>query len=236
MKVLLIIPAYNESNNLIRIMDDVEKYNYDAIIINDHSTDNTEQLCNKNNYPFITLISNLGIGGAVQTGYKYADKHDYDIAVQFDGDGQHNIADIEKLITPIKNNEADFVIGSRFIYQSNEGFKSTFFRRIGIRLISKIIGIVCKQKITDPTSGFRAANKKVIRLFSNIYPVEYPEPESTVYLIKNKYRVKEIKTIMNERVEGKSSIRKFKSLYYMINVILSIIVLGFSYLKGDDNK
>ncbi|MCR0263987.1 glycosyltransferase family 2 protein [[Clostridium] innocuum] len=235
MKVLLIIPAYNESNNLNKIMNDIAKYNYDAIIINDHSIDNTEELCIKNNYPFITLISNLGIGGAVQTGYKYAEKHNYDIAIQFDGDGQHNIADVEKLIKPIKNNTADFVIGSRFLHKNEEGFKSTVSRRIGIKLISLIIGFVCKQKITDPTSGFRAANKKIIHLFSDLYPVEYPEPESTVYLIKNNYRVKEIDTIMNERIEGKSSIRALKSLYYMINVILSIIVLGFSYLKGDEH-
>lgn len=232
MKVLLIIPSYNEEDNVLKNYNKIVSFNkkskikYDAIIINDGSKDKTEQICKDNNLPFISLIHNLGIGGAVQTGYKYAFDNNYDIAVQFDGDGQHDVNFVKNIIDPIMNNEADMTIGSRFIDKKSSKFKSSFSRRIGIKLISFFIKLVTRKKIYDTTSGFRAVNKKIIKEFANEYPVEYPEPITTVEAIKNGYNVKEIPVSMNERENGTSSIKTWKNIYYMLNVIISIIITG----------
>ena len=235
-KVLLIIPAYNEEECILKTYQEIEKYNknnknpYDVIVINDGSKDKTSEICHKNNIPVIDLIHNLGIGGAVQTGYKYAYKKGYDIAVQFDGDGQHNIKYVEKIIDPIIKNEADMVIGSRFIENINT-FKSTKARRIGIKIISSLIKIITGKRILDTTSGFRAVNKEIIKDFQESYPVEYPEPLTTAELLKKKYRIKEVSVEMNEREGGTSSIRKWKTVYYMVNVILSLIIIGLRRYK-----
>ena len=180
MKVLIIIPAYNEELNIEKAVKKIIEYNkksnheIDYIIINDGSTDNTLEICKENKFNVINLINNLGIGGAVQTGYKYACYNDYDVAIQFDGDGQHDEIYIDKLVEEIEKGN-DFVIGSRFVSELSK-FKSTGIRRIGIKILSFFISICTKKKIYDPTSGFRAANKKVIKIFANNYPLEYPEP------------------------------------------------------------
>lgn len=233
MKILLIIPSYNEEDNVLNNYNKIVDYNkkndtkYEAIIINDGSVDKTEEICVKNNIPHVRLIHNLGIGGAVQTGYKYALEHDYDIAVQFDGDGQHDIRYVKDIIKPIVDGHADMVIGSRFIDKSSSDFKSSKARRMGISIISFFMKIVTGKKIYDTTSGFRAVNKKLISEFSNNYPVEYPEPVSTTRVLKNNYIVDEVPVSMNERENGVSSISAWKSVYYMINVVLSIIIIGF---------
>lgn len=232
MKVLLIIPSYNEEENVLNNYKKIINYNkknklkLDAIVINDGSTDKTEEICKKNNIPYISLVHNLGIGGAVQTGYKYALENNYDIAVQFDGDGQHDVNYVKHIIEPIINNECDMVIGSRFIDKQSSEFKSSFARRIGISIISFFMKLFTRKKVYDTTSGFRAVNKKIIKLFSNDYPVEYPEPVSTVEILKSGYFVKEVPVSMNERENGISSIKAWKKIYYMLNVILSIIVTG----------
>ena len=232
MKVLLIIPSYNEEENVLnnykRIIKHNEKYktNYDVIIVNDGSKDKTEKICKENNIPYISLIHNLGIGGAVQTGYKYAYEHGYDVAVQFDGDGQHDVRYVENIIKPIKDKKADMVIGSRFIDKRSSEFKTSRARRIGIKLISFFIKIITKKKIYDTTSGFRAVDKKLIERFASNYPVEYPEPVSTTEVLRLGYRVEEIPVSMNERENGVSSIKAWKNVYYMINVILSIVIIG----------
>ena len=237
MKVLLIIPSYNEEGNVLSNYNKILNYNkrikfkYDAIVINDGSKDRTEEICRENNIPYISLVQNLGIGGAVQTGYKYALDNEYDIAVQFDGDGQHDISYVKKIIDPIINNEADMIIGSRFIDKSSSVFKSSFARRIGIRLISFFIKLTTGKKVYDTTSGFRAVNKKIIKEFANDYPVEYPEPITTVEIIKKGYRVKEVPVSMNERENGTSSIKTWKNIYYMLNVIISIIITGIGGKK-----
>lgn len=238
-KILLIIPAYNEEKAINKTVDKILEYNkknktnYDVIVINDGSKDNTENVLIENNIPHIKLIHNLGIGGAVQTGYKYALENNYDIAIQFDGDGQHNVEYVKNIIEPIIKNKADLVIGSRFIDKNSSEFKSTFARLIGIRIISFFIKMVTKKRIYDCTSGFRACNKKVIEHFSHTYPTEYPEPVSSVDLLKNKYMIEEIPVSMNKREEGTSSISSYKKAYYMINVILSIFVL---WLRGENNE
>lgn len=238
-KILLIIPAYNEGKIILKTYKKIIEYNqnnqtnYDVIVINDGSTDYTEKVLLLNKIPHIQLIHNLGIGGAVQTGYKYAFENDYDIAIQYDGDGQHNVEYIGTIIKPILEKKADLVIGSRFIDLNSCDFQSTGIRKIGIRLISFIIKLVTHRRILDTTSGFRACNKRTIEHFSHTYPSEYPEPVSTVDLLKNKYKIQEVAVNMNKREEGISSINSWKSVYYMINVILSIIVLA---LRGENDE
>jgi Glycosyltransferases involved in cell wall biogenesis len=227
-RVLIIIPAYNEEESILDTVHKIKKYNtdLDVIVINDGSKDNTETICKNNDIPYITLIHNLGIGGAVQTGYKYAMKNNYDIAVQFDGDGQHEIESLEEMLNPIMSGEADFVIGSRFVKESKSTFKSSFSRRMGIKLISHTIKIVTGKKVYDVTSGYRACNRQIIEDFAISYPVEYPEPITNTELLKKKKRVLEVPALMYERQGGKSSIRSWKNIYYMVNILLSICIIG----------
>lgn len=236
-KILIIIPAYNEEDCILKTYNSIIKYNndkntnYDVIVINDGSKDSTEDVLINNNIPHVRLINNLGIGGAVQTGYKYALYNNYDIAIQFDGDGQHDIKCVSKLIKPILNGEVDFTIGSRFVDNKSSKFKSSFLRRLGIKLISFSTRMVTGKKIYDTTSGFRTCNKEIIERFSSSYPTEYPEPITNVELLKMGYRLKEIPVSMNEREGGVSSIRAWKTVYYMINVILSIFIIGIRRYK-----
>lgn len=226
----MIIPAFNEEKNILKVFEKcrIRKDLVDVLVINDGSTDNTKNILETYGIPHVNLIENVGIGGAVQTGYKYAYQNGYEIAIQFDGDGQHNIEFVEKLVIPIENGGADFVIGSRFLEKSMTGFKSSASRRVGIKIISALIKKCTGKVITDPTSGFRAANRKVMREFSGNYPTEYPEPDSIVVLLKRGYSVKECPVIMNERKGGTSSIKSWKNVYYMINVCLSILLTTFS--------
>lgn len=228
-KVILIIPAHNEEASIEKTISSIKGYDY--IVVNDGSTDRTEQILIKNNYNHLNLSFNLGIGGAVQTGYKYALENGYDIAVQFDADGQHDAKSINDLIQPIKDNTANFVIGSRFIRKNSDNFKSSFMRRVGIRLISNVIFIFSKTRIYDTTSGFRAADKKVITHFAENYPKEYPEPVSDYELIKLGYKVIEAPVKMHKREAGKSSIHTWKSAYYVINVLLSIFIIKIRRIK-----
>lgn len=229
-KVLLIIPAYNEEKNILTVYKNICDYNkkaktkLDVVFINDGSIDATEKILCENNINHIKLIQNLGIGGAVQTGYKYALYNDYDIAIQFDGDGQHNVNYVEALIKPILEENVDMTIGSRFIDSSSSEFKSSFLRRVGIKLISSCIHFKTRVRIYDTTSGFRASNKNAIAMFAIHYPLEYPEPISSVDVILSGMKIKEVPVSMNERLAGKSSINSWKNVYYMVNVVLSILL------------
>lgn len=224
MKILVIIPAYNEEKNIVNVVNNLKDKckNVDYVIINDCSKDSTEQILKQKGYNYISLPVNLGIGGGVQTGYRYAVENDYDIAIQIDGDGQHDPEYIERLIEPIINNEADMVIGSRFI--EKEGFQTSFMRRFGINFLKHLIKLCCGVKITDTTSGFRASSKELTKRFSENYAQDYPEPEAIIDSVLNGFRVKEVPVIMHERVEGESSINAVKSVYYMIKVSLAIIL------------
>lgn len=223
-KKLIIIPAYNESTNLIHVVEDIEKNapDFDYVIINDCSKDDTEQICKDNNFNYVSLPINLGIGGGMQTGYKYAQRHGYDVAVQFDGDGQHDAAYLGVLLKEMEDTGADMVIGSRFI--NKEGFQSSFTRRVGIRFFEKLIKIVSGKRITDATSGFRMVNRKITNEFCEYYPKDYPEPESIVAVIRKNYEVKEVPVLMRERMGGTSSIVNYKAIYYMIKVTLAITI------------
>lgn len=229
-KVLLIIPAYNEEKNILTVYKNICDYNkkaktkLDVVFINDGSVDATEKILCENKINHIKLIQNLGIGGAVQAGYKYALYNDYDIAIQFDGDGQHNVNYVEALIKPILEENVDMTIGSRFIDSSSSEFKSSFLRRVGIKLISSCIHFKTRVRIYDTTSGFRASNKNAIAMFAIHYPLEYPEPISSVDVILSGMKIKEVPVSMNERLAGKSSINSWKNIYYMVNVVLSILL------------
>ena len=228
-KILLIIPAYNESEGIVDNINTIKKYikncpyNLEYVVINDGSTDNEEEILTDNNINHIELIQNLGIGGAVQTGYMFAKENGYDIAVQFDGDAQHDIHSLPNLIEPVLRDEVDFTVGSRFLDESNSEFKSSKLRQLGIKILSNLIYITSKIKIKDVTSGYRAGNKKVIEQFVKRYPRQYPEPDSYMHLFAKNIRVKEVGARMFERTTGESSINMIKGINYMISVSLSII-------------
>lgn len=224
MKKLVIIPAYNEGENVETIVNEVVKKakDFDYVVINDCSTDDTKMICDKYKYNHIDLPINLGIGGAVQTGYRYAYMEGYDLAVQVDGDGQHDPEFLNQMAEFLEKNDADMVIGSRFI--DKKGFQSSGTRRIGIKYFTILIKILTGKTITDPTSGLRMVNRDIMKVFAYDYPKDYPEPESVVSILCKKKKVEEIPVIMRERSGGVSSISLKKSVYYMIKVSLAILI------------
>lgn len=232
MKTLIIIPAFNEEENIEQVINNLIKNypKYDYIIVNDCSTDNTETVCKKNGFNYISLPYNLGIGGGVQTGYKYALINGYDFAVQMDGDGQHNPEYLDQLVKPLENGECDVVIGSRFI--ENQGFQSSGIRRFGIKFLSFLIKLCCGVKVKDVTSGYRAVNQKLIKIYSENYADDYPEPEAIIAAKMYGAKIKEIPVIMNERTGGVSSISPIKSIYYMIKVSLAIVLYRLTFSGG----
>ncbi len=228
-RVLIIIPAYNEAENIEQVVKHMmeEAPQYDYLVINDGSSDDTLEICRRANFHYLDLSINMGIGGAVQAGYVYARKNHYDIAVQMDGDGQHDIAYLEQMLQPIIEKKADVVIGSRFL--EKEGFQSSVSRRMGISILSGLIRLTTGQKIVDVTSGYRAVNRMFINIYSQDYPTDYPEPEAIVAAIMHRGRVKEVPVQMKAREGGTSSITFKKSIYYMIKVSLAILICRLSY-------
>ncbi len=228
MKKLVIIPAFNESGSIEKTISDIVSNapDFDYLVVNDCSTDNTLEILKNNKYEHISLPVNLGIGGAVQAGYMYAYNNDYDIAVQFDGDGQHNASYLDDMVKKLEETDGDMVIGSRFI--EHEGFQSSGVRRVGIKFFTGLIKLLTGKKITDPTSGFRMVNRRLISLFAKDYPKDYPEPESEVTIISKGYKVEEIPVVMNEREEGVSSISMINGVYYMIKVSIAILIARFN--------
>lgn len=224
MKKLIIIPAYNESASIEKTVLNIQENapTFDYIVVNDCSTDNTLAICREKGFPVLDLPMNLGIGGAVQTGYLYAYENGYDAAVQVDGDGQHDPAFLNEMAVYLKEHDLDMVIGSRFI--EKEGFQSSRARRMGIVYFSRLIKMMTGKVVTDPTSGLRMAGKKVIRNFAENYPKDYPEPESVVSILRKGMKVKEIPVVMKERQGGVSSISMSKSIYYMVKVTLAILI------------
>lgn len=224
MKKLVIIPAYNECGSIQKAVDDIREHapGFDYVVVNDCSTDNTLDICRENNLNYVNLSVNLGIGGAVQTGYLYACRNGYDVAVQFDGDGQHNAAYLEMMAEKLQETSSDMVIGSRFI--EKEGFQSSGLRRVGIRYFSALIRLITGKRVTDPTSGMRMVNRDVMRIYADSYPKDYPEPESVTAILRMGKKVTEVPVVMKEREEGTSSIGGFRSVYYMIKVTLAILM------------
>lgn len=223
-KFLVIVPAYNEEKNIGHVISELTKCDLplDIVVINDGSVDKTEEIARANSCTVISLPFNLGIGGAVQTGFKYAYENDYDIAIQFDGDGQHLAGEIERLIENVVNDMCDVAIGSRFL--NNNEYRTPIARKLGIRIFSFINTLIVGQRITDNTSGFRAYNRKAIKFLSRNYPVDYPEAEAIILLNKNQFRILEVPVCMQQRQFGNSSINTLKAIYYMIKVTLSILI------------
>ncbi len=228
MKTLIMIPAFNEQNTLGSLIGDIKTKCPDAdyIVINDCSTDNTKAVLKDLGATFVSAPVNLGIGGAVQTGYLYAAKNGYDIAIQVDGDGQHDVSFVKDMVSVIERGEADVVIGSRFI--EKEGFQSSGARRMGIHFLSGLIWTMSGIKVKDVTSGFRAVNRTYIEAFADSYPDDYPEPEVIVISALSGARIREIPVVMRERTDGVSSINMKKSVYYMIKVSIAIILCRIS--------
>lgn len=228
-KPLIIIPAYKEADNIELLVNNIiDNYpQYDYIIINDGSKDATRSICQKNGYNFVDLPLNLGIGGAVQTGYKYAEREGYEIAVQIDGDGQHDVSQLDKVIAPLIMGQADITIGSRFI--EKRGFQSSSMRRFGIRFLSGLIRLCTGKKILDVTSGYRAVNRKFIEIYADNYPSDYPEPEAIVAAVMHKGNILEVPVVMKERQTGTSSIHAWKTVYYMLKVTLAILICRISF-------
>jgi len=231
MRLLVVIPAYNEEESIRRVVAELRRTMPEAnpLVIDDCSTDRTLQFCRMDRIPVVSLPVNLGIGGVVQTGYFYALHHGYDIAVQMDGDGQHDPAMLSRLLAPILSGSADMTIGSRFLEDSSvprdgKAFRSTRLRRVGIRFFERWIRLLSGVRITDPTSGFRACNRSAMLLFTRDYAKDYPEPEAVMTAIRNGFRVSEVPVAMRERQGGISSIRSVKTAYYMLKVSLAILI------------
>lgn len=229
MKCLIIIPAYNEAGNIEKVINNLtENYpQYGYIIINDGSTDNTKEICVRNQYQVLNLPVNVGIGGAVQTGYRYAFENNYDAAVQIDGDGQHDVAYLDEMLKILESGRAEVVIGSRFM--ERQGFQSSYTRRIGINFLSVLGWLLTGVRIKDVTSGYRLVNKKFIRIFAEDYPADYPEPEALVIAAVHGGKIVEYPVIMRERENGTSSINLKKSVYYMIKVTLAMLIRRLSF-------
>lgn len=224
-KILIIVPAYNEESNIGKTIDDIMASGQTAtiLVVNDCSKDQTAQKVLEKSVMLISLPYNLGIGGAVQTGFRYADDNHYDVAVQIDGDYQHDASYLKDLLRPLCDDKVDMTIGSRFLPPFSS-YQSSFLRRFGITFFARLISFLIKEHITDPTSGYRAFNKKLIKIFAKYYPHDFPEPEAILIAKRYKARIKEIPVQMRERLGGQSSIRYLKTFYYMVKVTLAIVL------------
>ncbi len=235
-KVLVIIPCYNEEDNIVNTVENLraECPEVDFLVVNDCSTDSSAELLRKHHYPFLDLPVNLGIGGNVQCGYLYAVRNGYDVAVQMDGDGQHDPAYLMEIVQPVLDGECDMCIGSRFV--KKEGFQTSFMRRVGIRFLSGLIFLLSGHRVLDVTSGFRATNARMTAYFARHYAIDYPEPEAALAAILAGFKVAEAPVIMRERQGGVSSIHSFKSVYYMIKVSLALIIDRLSIRKSKGGR
>jgi glycosyltransferase involved in cell wall biosynthesis len=225
MRVLVIVPALNEARNLPAVAAELQACGegVDACVVDDGSTDATAKVAVRLGLQVLRLPLHLGIGGAVQAGYLWAEERGYDVAVQLDGDGQHDPAFLGALLAPIRRGEADLVIGSRFLAEG--GFRSTALRRAGIRYLSLFLRWRCGARVTDPTSGFRAAGRRAIALFARGYPTDYPEPEAIALACRNGLRIAEVPVTMRERSHGESSITALRAIYYLVKVSTALLIL-----------
>jgi glycosyltransferase involved in cell wall biosynthesis len=230
-KTLIIIPAYNEEKTLGKVIRGIKR-GADAkiLVVNDGSQDKTENVARKNRADVISLPFNLGIGGSVQTGLKYAFLNDFDATVQVDADGQHDPKYIPKLLKAL-GSKTDMVIGSRYKQKTN--YPSSFLRKLGNQIFSYLIEVTCGQKIHDTTSGYRVYGKRAICLFAKTYPIDFPEPESIVKLLKKGYRIKEVPVEMKKRGGGTSSVTPTKAIYLIISISIAILVQAFKNVKNE---
>lgn len=224
LRLLVIIPAYNEEASLGRVIQKVrmELPSADIVVINDGSTDATPHIGEAYGAKVVSLPYNQGIGSAMQTGYMYGRNYGYDVAFQVDGDGQHDPVELVELLDALQNTNADIVIGSRYI--EDRGYITPLLRRSGIVILATLISLIVRERITDPTSGFRAMNRRALLFCARNYPFDYPEPEAVVMFRRAGLTVCEIPVTMNPRYGGESSITPLRSAYYMIKVIMAIVI------------
>lgn len=222
-----IVPALNEAETIAGVVDEIRAVDpeFEILVIDDGSTDYTMAEAERAGALVARLPYNVGIGGAVQTGYQYARDHGFQIAVQIDGDGQHDPGELAQLLEPIVADRADMVIGSRFLEAGD--YKPSFARKLGIQLLAGVVSLLVRQRMTDPTSGFRAVNRRGIVLFAADYPHDYPEAEANVVAYRRQLRVVEVPVVMRQRAAGRSSITAPRSLYYMVKVSLALFISLF---------
>ena len=225
MRRIAVVPAFNEQQNVGRVIEEIRAFDPDLaiLVVDDGSVDGTAAAARRQGALVLQLPFNLGIGGAVQTGFRYAFDHGYELAVRVDGDGQHDPSQLDRIIAPVLAGEADIAVGSRFA-GSDDGYRSSRSRRLGIRLLAVVVSRIVGRRVTDTTSGFQALNRRAIELFARDYPHDYPEVEATVMVSRHRLRAVEVPVSMRERSGGQSSITALKSVYYMIKVLLAIFV------------
>ncbi len=226
---LAIVPALNEERTIAQVVGEIRSYDprLEIVVVDDGSTDRTAEVARAAGARVLQLPFNLGIGGAVQTGFRYARENDFDFAVRVDGDGQHDPAQLGAIVEPVLRGEADIVVGSRYLSASGDGYRSSVPRRMGIRILAWVVSKLTGQRISDPTSGFQALNRKAIALFAADYPHDYPEVEALVLLLRHRLRLQEVPIVMRPRTAGRSSIQTLSSAYYMVKVLLALLVSSF---------
>jgi glycosyltransferase involved in cell wall biosynthesis len=224
MRTAAVVPAYNEAGSVHTVVSEIRAADpeLEIVVVDDGSTDATAAIAAAAGATVLRLPYNLGIGAAVQTGLQYAADHDFDAAVQIDGDGQHDAVELERLLAPIRAGRADIAVGTRFV--GPRAYRASVARRIGIALFAGLVSLIVRQRVTDTTSGFRAMNRRGIRLFAADYPHDYPEVEATVLVYRHGLRMVEVPVAMRQRKSGRSSITAFRSLYYMGKVSLALFV------------
>lgn len=224
-RTIAVVPAYNESGAIGKVIGEIHAFDasFDVIVVDDASTDDTAAVAEAHGATVLRLPFNVGIGGAVQTGFRYALAEGYETAVRLDGDGQHDASELPKLLDPLERGEADFVIGSRFVDRGGS-YRPPFARRLGIRVFARLVSILGGQRVTDTTSGFVALDRVGIELFAHEYPHDYPEVETTLVALRSGLRLTQVQVDMRERETGSSSITFVRSLYYIVKVTLALLV------------
>ncbi|MEX2107857.1 MAG: glycosyltransferase family 2 protein [Solirubrobacterales bacterium] len=227
---LIIVPAYNEAEAVGTTIAAIRRWapEFDLLVVDDGSTDATAEQARMAGATVLCLPFNLGIGGAMQSGYIYAKEHDYDVAVQVDGDGQHDPRYIDDLLSRLNEDpKLNMVTGSRFLDPEGEGYRSSAIRRVGIRLFARLMSLITRQRVTDPTSGFRMTDRRGIELFARDYPHDYPEVEAILLMHAHRLRSCEVAVVMGPRITGESAISSTQSVYYMVKVLLAVFVALF---------
>jgi glycosyltransferase involved in cell wall biosynthesis len=228
-RLIAIVPAHNEEGAVGSVIDDIRAFDpsIDVLVVDDASVDQTALVAEQRGASVVRLVTNLGIGGAVQTGFKFALEHGYDTAVRLDGDGQHDPGDIARLLEPLERGDADVVTGSRFL-DGAKRYRPPLARRLGITWFARLVSLLTRQRVTDTTSGFQAFNRTGITLLAHDYPTDYPEVEATLLVLRHRLRLVEVPVRMREREHGVSSITFVRSVYYMLKVTLA---LGVAMLR-----